>query len=65
MVDAKPHLYCNNVSVEPWEQGPSADVVQRRATDTSPFFFHDFVVVAVVNVHFALLLLLSLVFLLF
>ena len=29
------------------------------------FFFHDFVVVAVVNVHFALLLLLSLLFLLF
>ena len=28
--DAKPHLYCNNVSVEPWEQGPSADVVQYR-----------------------------------
>ena len=25
--DAKPHLDSDNVSVEPWEQGPSADVV--------------------------------------
>ena len=27
--DAKPHLYCNNVSVEPWEQGPSAEGSRR------------------------------------
>ena len=66
--DAKPHLYCNNVSVEPWEQGPSADVVQRRATDTSPLFvcIDDFLVVSVVvNVDFALLLPLSLLLWLF
>ena len=58
--DAKPHLYCNNVSVEPWEQGPSADVVQprRRTRRSCVFVFLNFLV-SVVTVDFALLLPLS------
>ena len=62
MVDAEPHLYSYNVTVVPWAQGPSADMGSscQRRTRRRCLFFDDFVVAVVVNVHFALLLPLSL-----